>query len=831
MPDAVATFRSAELSNHESRARANVRLISTQTTSSLRRRHDNTDIEAPSANILIMEGVPPGIQLSSQCSTVANRSAQLSIGFDKLAAQTNAGSLIHDELRELASIVSALSQGAEELSANLASANNLREQVRRQISLSMSSCEILVGGVTTDLEAALSASAREQSELQPFTDAAELWRLHIEMVFAFQDIVHLEDVDQQQGVFAALETKLEDIERLMAEFHLSHPGPAPAAPEPSIPLEKQGVLPDYDTAVASSSTHVATTPSSDVGYQHDNAQQEVPLYHDLSQRKGQSKAKSARAKGVFGGFNNIFKTLSSKINPIEPLVTPLCHAAAIGNIPQIKGLLGEGANINGHNEKGYTPLISAILANRLEAVNFLIDNYAKISTKDSTKNMPPLFHAAEAGYTDILKVLLSHGADPKASNTIGTPHFIGTVEKAPLASVALLLEHGADPNAVSAVGRHVLVAAVQRKDLPAVRLLLDHGAKISATNFTGQPLLGVAVANKQLDMVKLLIDNGADVNARAGANGCPLSMAVNSGNIDLLRLLLASNANPDGKDVKSAPVLVSAISSGSLEMVTMLLEAGADADSRDITGRAVLLLAVQQDKLHIARLLLEHGAAATISNHSGTHFLTVVAKQPVSNEGEKLELMRLLLKAGANPNKHSLPWGYLSNMPLGHCIKHDKIELVRVLVEGGADPHITVAASPHSPKSPFEYALNHDKVDAMRIMLEYQDRDKKGYKERDPLKAAFSKAVETGKREIVDMFLDQGFGTWDQAIFLAGTSGQRELLVALEQRQATGLRRASQAGSSTKLAEPSGSQDADEAPPAYGSRRSTGHSILTQTDH
>ncbi|KAG7128938.1 Ankyrin-1 like protein [Verticillium longisporum] len=637
-----------------------------------------------------MEGVPPGIQLSSQCSTVANRSAQLSIGLEKLAAQTNAGSLIHDELRELASIVSALSQGAEELSANLASATNLREQVRRQISSSMSSCELLLGGVSTDLEAALSTSAREQPELQPFTDAAELWRLHIEMVFAFQDIVHLEDVDQQQGVFAALETKLEDIERLMAEFHLSHPGPAPAAPEPSIPPEKQGVLPDYDTA-------------------HDNAQQEVPLYHDLSQRKGKSKVKSARAKGVFGGFNNIFKTLSSKINPIEPLVTPLCHAAAIGNIPQIKGLLGEGANINGHNEKGYTPLISAILANRLDAVNFLIDNYAKISTKDSTKNMPPLFHAAEAGYTDILKVLLSHGADPKASNTIGTPHFIGTVEKAPLASVALLLEHGADPNAVSAVGRHVLVAAVQRKDLPAVRLLLDHGAKISATNITGQPLLGVAVANKQLDMVKLLIDNGADVNARAGANGCPLSMAVNSGNIDLLRLLLASNANPDGKDVKSAPVLVNAISSGSLEMVTMLLEAGADADSRDITGRAVLLLAVQQDKLHIARLLLEHGAAATISNHSGTHLLTVVAKQPVSNEGEKLELMRLLLKAGANPNKHSLPWGYLSNMPLGHCIKHDKIELVRVLVEGGADPHITVASSPNSPKSPFEYALNHDK--------------------------------------------------------------------------------------------------------------------------
>ncbi|KAM0273507.1 hypothetical protein ACHAQH_008333 [Verticillium albo-atrum] len=782
-----------------------------------------------------MDGAPPGIQLSTQCSTVANRSARLSMGLEKLAAQVSPGSDICDELREMAAIVSALSQGAQELSENLSSASNLREDVRRQLQSSLSACELLLGGVTSDVEAALSNSTREPSELQAFVDTAEVWRLHIEVVFAFQDMVHTQGSEEQQAIFMAHETQFEDVERLMAEFQLSHPGPGPVEPEPSIPPEKGGVLPDYDTAVADSSTHLSMASSDNLNEQYENEEQtEVPLDQHLSKQKGKSKAKSSRGKGVFGGFNNIFKTISSKINPVEPLVTPLCHAASIGNIAQIKGLLSEGANINGHNDKGHTPLIAAILANRLDAVNFLIDNYAKVSTKDSNRSMPPLFHAAEAGYIDITKVLLSHGADPKASSTIGTPHFIETVEKAPLASVALLLENGADPNAVSAVGRHVLVAAVQRNDLPAVRLLLDHGAKISATNITGQPLLGVAVANKRLDMVKLLVDNGANVDARAGSNGCPLSIAVNTRNVDLLRLLLAAHANPNSKDVKGAPVLINAVFKGSLEIVTMLLEAGADPEARDITGRAVLLLAVQQDKLPIARLLLEKGASATVSGHSGTHFLTVFAKQLAPDE-DKPDFMRLLLKHGADPNRHSLPWGYLSNMPLGHCIKYDKIELVRVLMEGRADPHITVPASPNSPKSPFEYALSHDKVDAMRIMLTHHDRDYKGEKGKDPIQAGFSAAIEAGKTEMVDLFLDQGLGSLDRAIFLAGTSGQRDLLVALEARQKVKQRLEwelesprFEAGPVASPIEASGGQDGEGAPPAYGSGGPAGHGAWKQ---
>ncbi|KAM0323872.1 hypothetical protein ACHAQA_008453 [Verticillium albo-atrum] len=765
-----------------------------------------------------MERTPPAVELQSQCSTVANRSARVSMGLEKLAAQSSPTSDVGDELRELAGVVSALSQSAEELGQNLTNSSSLTADARRQLSSSLSACELLLGGVASDLEEALSTSSRDPSELQGFVDAAELWRLQIELVFAFQDLTQMSDSDEQQATLLANETKFEDLERLMAEFQLSHPAPAPAEPEPAIPPEKGGVLPDYDTAVAGSSTHLSMASNDDLHEQYQHEQPEMPLDQHLTKQKGKSKSKSS--KGVFGGFGNIFKTISSKINPVEPLVTPLCHAASIGNIPQIKGLLTEGANINGHNEKGHTPLIAAILANRLDAVSCLLDNNVKVTTKDSNRSMPPLFHAAEAGYIDIMTLLLKHGADAKATSTIGTPHFIETVEKAPLASVGLLLDHGADPNAVSAVGRHVLVAAVQRNDLPAVRLLLDHGAKISATNITGQPLLGLAVANKRLDMAKLLIDNGANVDARAGPNGCPLSVATNTRNIDLLRLLLAANANPNGKDVKGAPVLVNAVLKGSLEIVTMLLDAGADADARDITGRAALLVAVQQDKLAIARLLLQHGASASVSGHSGTHFLTLFAKQLAPDE-DKPDFMRLLIKCGADPNRHSLPWGYLSNMPLGHCIKYDKVELVRVLMEGGADPHITVPGSPNSPRSPFEYALSHNKVDAMRIILTHHDRDKKEDKGKDPIQAGFSVAIETGKTEMVDLFLDQGLGSLDRAIFLAGTSGQRDLLVALEARQKIVQRLEwelesprLEAGPVSSPIEASGGHDG-EGPPAY----------------
>lgn len=49
--------------------------------------------------------------------------------------------------------------------------------------------------------------------------------------------------------------------------------------------------------------------------------------------------------------------------------------------------------------------------------------------------------------------------------------------------VALLLKHGANPNSVNSIGRPALQDACWSEDLASVRVLLDHGADVNFRSF------------------------------------------------------------------------------------------------------------------------------------------------------------------------------------------------------------------------------------------------------------------------------------------------------------------------------------------------------------
>ena len=179
-----------------------------------------------------------------------------------------------------------------------------------------------------------------------------------------------------------------------------------------------------------------------------------------------------------------------------------------------------------------------------------------------------LFRAAAMGKTDVIRLLVEHGADVNAatvedSSYVGTPLFAATeMLNEARDTVALLLELGADPNLEAGGETPLRMAMGTYARAPSkhdvIELLLDAGAthdqpeavmaihrgridlltaQLDADpglvhrrfeevdylwlpfNRPGPTLLHIAADYNEIEMGRLLLSRGADVNARAGGGG------------------------------------------------------------------------------------------------------------------------------------------------------------------------------------------------------------------------------------------------------------------------------------------------------------------------
>lgn len=164
-------------------------------------------------------------------------------------------------------------------------------------------------------------------------------------------------------------------------------------------------------------------------------------------------------------------------------------------------------------------------------------------------------------------------------------------------------------------------------ELRSIELLLKYGANPDSRDRSGlTPLMKAARHPQGYATVKLLIEYNADVNDIAGERHdyrTVLHHSIFSGNLDLIRLLLASGARyPKLEFDKPSPIDI-AIISGRHDIVKLLIEFDADLNAGFNTtiGQPLHTALTQriERKLEIVRLLLEHGAnpnSPTTSNRN-----------------------------------------------------------------------------------------------------------------------------------------------------------------------------------------------------------------------
>lgn len=259
--------------------------------------------------------------------------------------------------------------------------------------------------------------------------------------------------------------------------------------------------------------------------------------------------------------------------------------------------------------------------------------------------------AAANDDVELVHALVKAGANVAAKNQLGTSALTeaAIIGSAPV--IDALLEAGADPDTKTPEGETPLMAVARSGRVDAARRLLDAGADLNATErFGGQSALMWAAAQSQAEMVKFLASRGADVNARGlvrqwerkviteprpkdmnKGGFTPLLYAAREGCVECAKHLIAAGADADLEDPDRVTPLNMALLNLHFSVAAYLIQAGADVDKWDFFGRSPLYMAADVSTLPTKG----NGAVAVLPS-----------EDPIT----ALDVARMLLDAGANPN-------------------------------------------------------------------------------------------------------------------------------------------------------------------------------------
>jgi hypothetical protein len=175
-----------------------------------------------------------------------------------------------------------------------------------------------------------------------------------------------------------------------------------------------------------------------------------------------------------------------------------------------------------------------------DAAEIIISEHPEQINARGMRGVTPLHAAAITGHTDILALLLKHGANVDARDgMVQTPLHRASLE-GKLEAGRYLLDHGADINPRARRNLTPLCAAVLHGHVEVARMLLERGAAMDVRPEmpeTGKTLLTTVISLGRTQSVRLLLEYGEDVNERDRLGRSPSQWASICNQQDILELL------------------------------------------------------------------------------------------------------------------------------------------------------------------------------------------------------------------------------------------------------------------------------------------------------
>jgi ankyrin repeat protein len=267
------------------------------------------------------------------------------------------------------------------------------------------------------------------------------------------------------------------------------------------------------------------------------------------------------------------------------------------------------------------PLFDAIAAGDKNAVLEILSkrNHVNLNHREPGDRETFLIAAIRADEPEIVRILLTHGADPNLRE--------------------ITAADGQNERPMGDRGDTPLAAAVNLDSIEMVRLLIQHGVKLADHPYALH-------ASPSIEMSRFLLDHGAAIDGRDDEGATYLHTAVENEEIeDIARLLIERGANVNAPDKDGATPLFRV---SSVKMARLLIERGANVNAADREGLTPLHFAVTEGLgIALARLLVQRGADVNARNHEGHTPLDLVVVDAFNHD-----LALFLVAHGARVNEY-----------------------------------------------------------------------------------------------------------------------------------------------------------------------------------
>lgn len=393
----------------------------------------------------------------------------------------------------------------------------------------------------------------------------------------------------------------------------------------------------------------------------------------------------------------------------------LKEAMHVQDAESVRLLLLFGADPNEADRDGITPLYAATQKSFLAGAVTLLKYGADANMLNGVDFESPLAAAATAGRVNLTHLLLIYGGDCNQVLSDGNTLLTACInKKTPKRLVDVLLEYGAEPDAKNRMGQTALFKAVEaaRPDImesllangadanlpgpkhllwpstystPCLQMLLKHGADHKKT--TGVMELAASINN--IESIRVLLKAGVNPNLKKDSVYTPLCSAIRDNRADIIDLLLKSGADPN-VPASEYPAF-KCITHKRQHFLPTLVAAGADLSS----PKGIVEQAVASNNMEALVWLLDQGLDPDIRNAKGCSALTTAIR-----EG-RIEMIDLLLKNGADPNKRGQDW------PVCMAVKNPVV-LRRILA---------VLAEPRAFKGVLEMAVSANQLESVKLLL------------------------------------------------------------------------------------------------------------------
>ncbi|KAK4467524.1 hypothetical protein MN116_008911 [Schistosoma mekongi] len=403
-------------------------------------------------------------------------------------------------------------------------------------------------------------------------------------------------------------------------------------------------------------------------------------------------------------------------------------------------LSGE-CDVNEVTPDGETPLTCAISSNAVRIVELLLKLGADPNFRGKKSECTPLMESAIVGYTDIVKLLLEHGACVDHKSSTGNTALHYAAASGHLKCICLLLQYDSSLEVQNDTGHTPLMEATSNGHVDAARCLIKHGCNINTHSAEfKESALTLASYKGHTEIVRFLLTAGADHEHRTDEMHTALMEAAMEGHVEVARLLLAHGANVNiPQDSFESPLTLAACG-GHTELAHLLIGYGADVEEVNDEGYTPLMEAAREGHEETVALLLAVGADVNAKTEETQETALTLAAC-----GGFIEVCEMLLNAGADIEVG----GVGCSTPLMEAAQEGHLELVRRLLERGA----AVNAVTTNGDTALHYAAENGHVKVCEKLLDWGavfGAVTEGG--RTPL----MKASRTGHLEVVQLFLERG---------------------------------------------------------------------------